>query len=45
MWPKPQFPMDSVTFTEEIFNGKLNFFVQCVSFVFKVEHFPSQLVE
>ena len=24
MWPNPQFPADLVTFTEEIFNGKLN---------------------
>ena len=24
MWPKPQFPADLVTFTEEIFNGKLH---------------------
>ena len=28
MWPKPQFPVDLVTFTEEILNGKLCFFVQ-----------------
>ena len=26
MWPKPQFPADLVTFTEEILNGKLHFF-------------------
>ena len=25
MWPNPQEPADLVTFTEEIFNGKLNF--------------------
>ena len=25
MWPNPQFPGDSVTFTEEILNGKLRF--------------------
>ena len=25
MWPKSQFPPDSVTFTEEILNGKLHF--------------------
>ena len=25
MWPNPQFPADLVTFTEEIFNGKLHF--------------------
>ena len=28
MWPNPQFPADFVTFTEEIFNGKL-FCVKC----------------
>ena len=28
MWPNPQFYTDSVTFTEEIYNGKLLFFVQ-----------------
>ena len=26
MWPNPQFPVDYVTFTEEILNGKLQFF-------------------
>ena len=25
MWPNQQFPVDLVTFTEEIFNGKLHF--------------------
>ena len=25
MWPNPQFPEDSVTFTEEILNGKFYF--------------------
>ena len=25
MWPNPQFPPDSVTFTEGILNGKLHF--------------------
>ena len=25
MWPNPQFPVDLVTFTEEIFNGKIHF--------------------
>ena len=29
MWPDPQETADSVTFTEEIVNGKLDFFVQC----------------
>ena len=26
MWPNPQFPVDLVTFTEEILTGKLHFF-------------------
>ena len=26
MWPNPQYPANFVTFTEEIFNGKLYFF-------------------
>ena len=26
MWPNPQFPTDLLTFTEEILNGKLQFF-------------------
>ena len=25
MWPNPKFPVDLVTFTEEILNGKLHF--------------------
>ena len=29
MWPNPQETVDLVTFTEEIFNGKLQFFLQC----------------
>ena len=28
MWPDPQAPADLVTFTEEILNGKLHFFMQ-----------------
>ena len=32
MRPNPQFPADLGTFTEEILNGKLHFFVQCVKF-------------
>ena len=28
MWSNPQFPVDLVTLTEKIFNGKLYFFVQ-----------------
>ena len=30
MWPSRQFPADLVTFTKEILNGKLYFFVQSV---------------
>ena len=30
MRPNSQFPADLLTFTEEIFNGKLHFFVQCI---------------
>ena len=30
MWPNQQFPADLVTFTGEILNGKLHFFVQCI---------------
>ena len=29
MRPNPQESMDLLTFTEEIHNGKLHFFVQC----------------
>ena len=29
MWPNPQESADLVTFTEEILNGKLHFFMQC----------------
>ena len=32
MWPNPQVPADLVTFTEEILNEKLHFFVQCPLF-------------
>ena len=41
MWPNPQIPADLVTFTEEILNGKLDFFVQWVMLVLiliDVEH-------
>ena len=31
MWPDPQFTADLVTFTREILNGKVHFFVQCCS--------------
>ena len=32
MWPKPQFPTDLVTFTKEIFNGKLHFLYNVIIF-------------
>ena len=25
MWPNPQFPADLITYTEQIFNGKIHF--------------------
>ena len=28
MWPNPQFPVDLITFTEEILNEKFHFFVE-----------------
>ena len=31
MWPNPQETADLVTFTEEIFNGKLHFFAAVYS--------------
>ena len=27
MWPNPQFPSDLITFTENILNGQVHFFV------------------
>ena len=39
MWPNPQFLADLVTFTEEILNGKLHFFVQFLSNAFLVIKF------
>ena len=35
MWPNPQFPADFVTFTEEIFNGKLHFLCSVLYFIQK----------
>ena len=32
--------MDLVTITEEILNGKLNFFVQCIDQVKSTNHIP-----
>ena len=40
MWPNPQETADLVTCTEEIFNGKLHFFVQWI-FPFVLLLFPS----
>ena len=37
MWPNPQETADLVTFTEEIFNGKLNFCVQNKPFIWSYE--------
>ena len=36
MWPNPQFPLDSVTFTEEIHNGKFHFLCSDLSKTFLV---------
>ena len=52
MLPNPQVNADLVTFTEEILNGKLHFFVQCVfpcfiflcSAFFRVFSLASQLL-
>ena len=33
MWPNPQQTVDLVTFTEEILNGELHFFVCSASYV------------
>ena len=41
MWPNPQFPANLVTFTEEILNGKLHFFMQW----YVEKHFHSYLVK
>ena len=35
MLPNSQFPADLVTFTEEILNGKLPFFLLCLSYDIK----------
>ena len=37
MWPNPQFPADLNTFTEEILNGKLHFFVQWLEIRYQPE--------
>ena len=51
MWPNPQFPADLITFTENIFNGRLHVFVQCnvkgmqssKNFLNQFENFKSKL--
>ena len=45
MLPNPQETADVVKFTQEIFNGKLQFFVQCTNFIMKCYlHFiPSEI--
>ena len=51
MWPNPQFPVDLVTFTEEILNGKLHFCAVWNDFIdytedWEINHFqPSGLME
>ena len=53
MWPNPQFPVDLVTFTEEILNGKLRFLcsvIDCglvpwVTGFFKKEKVKFQVLE
>ena len=42
MWPNPQFSADLVTFTEEILNGKLHFFVQWLLSKLNVNHKKSK---
>ena len=41
MWSNPQFSVDLVTFTEEIFNGKRNFL--CSAFIASGITFPFTL--
>ena len=44
MWPNPQFPADSVTFTEEILNEKLHFFL-CSELCYECHTFCRILVQ
>ena len=41
MWPNPQFPAYLVTFTEEIFNGKL-FFYAVYRITYKIVGWPRE---
>ena len=41
MWPNPQETANSVTFTEEIFNGKLHFFAAYVACLPSVRSFSN----
>ena len=43
MWPNPRFPADLLTFTEEIFNGKLYFLCSASQFQAWFEIEVSQL--
>ena len=44
MWPDPQIPADLVTFTEEILNRKLHFFVQCkMALLTELERFYEEI--
>ena len=36
MWPNPQFPIDLVTFTEEILNGKLYFLYSVLALLWTI---------
>ena len=38
MWPYPQFPADLVTFTEEIFNGKLEYLCSVLEMLTSYHH-------
>ena len=40
MWPNPQFPVDLVTFTKEILNGKLHFLCSVVSDIYDTTQLP-----
>ena len=42
MCSNPQFPADLVTFTTEMHNGKLHFFVQCVKWGMRTEQIHSE---
>ena len=47
MWPNPQFPVDLVTFTEEIYNGKLHgmlFSIQYSGVQYTVQYLWKQII-